>query len=147
SAGAHGSISPSGGVAVNCGSDQAFTITPASCYQVADVQVDGSSRGAITSYTFTNVTANHTITASFALGNQTISASAGAHGSITPSGSITLTCGTDQTFTISAVSCYHVAGVQVDGSSRGPLTSYSFTNVTANHTITASFAVDQETVT
>jgi hypothetical protein len=33
---------------------------------VADVLVDGASVGAVTSYTFTNVTANHTIAASFA---------------------------------------------------------------------------------
>ena len=47
--------------------DQAFTITPTAGYHVADVPVDGVSVGAVTAYTFTAVTADHTITASFAI--------------------------------------------------------------------------------
>src|SRR5207244_3235156 len=86
SAGSNGTISPGGAVSVDCGTNQTFTITPNPCYQVADVVVDGGSVGAVGTYTFTNVTANHTISASFALGNEIITASAGAHGSITPSG-------------------------------------------------------------
>jgi hypothetical protein len=66
SAGANGSISPSGSVSVPYGSSQAFAITPNTGYHVASVLVDGSSVGAVTSYTFTNVTTNHTISASFA---------------------------------------------------------------------------------
>jgi uncharacterized repeat protein (TIGR02543 family) len=65
SAGANGSISPSGAVSVNHGSDQAFTITPNTGYSVSNVLVDGISVGAVTGYTFSNVTANHTIAASF----------------------------------------------------------------------------------
>jgi beta-glucanase (GH16 family) len=65
SAGTHGSISPSGDVAVVSGQNQSFTITPDSGYLVSDVQVDGTSVGAVTSYTFTNVLGNHTIAASF----------------------------------------------------------------------------------
>ena len=52
---------------LRAGDDQSFTITPDSGYQVADVLVDGASVGAVTSYTFTNVQANHTIAASFRL--------------------------------------------------------------------------------
>jgi hypothetical protein len=65
SAGANGSISPLGGVKVPYGTNQTFTISPSSDYHVEDVLVDGLSVGAVTSYTFTSVTANHTITASF----------------------------------------------------------------------------------
>jgi hypothetical protein len=53
-------------VSVSYGSSQAFTITPATGYSVAAVTVDGTSVGAVTSYTFSNVTANHTIAATFA---------------------------------------------------------------------------------
>ena len=67
SAGANGSITPSGAVSVNQGASQAFTIAPASGYHVQDVLVDGASVGAVGSYTFINVTANHTISASFAI--------------------------------------------------------------------------------
>ncbi|MCC6296155.1 MAG: hypothetical protein IT469_05560, partial [Pseudomonadales bacterium] len=67
STGAGGTISPVGAVSVNHGADQAFTLTPGANYHVADVLVDGVSAGAVTSHTFVNVTANHTIAASFAL--------------------------------------------------------------------------------
>src|SRR5207253_5102996 len=67
SAGANGAITPSGSVTVNQAANQSFTITPNSGYVVSSVTVDGASAGAVTSYTFTNVQANHTISASFAL--------------------------------------------------------------------------------
>jgi hypothetical protein len=50
---------------VASGASRAFTITPATGYRVASVLVDGASVGAVTSYTFSNVRANHTISASF----------------------------------------------------------------------------------
>jgi hypothetical protein len=146
SAGTNGSISPSGDVTVNCGSDQTFTITPDACYHVADVLVDGVSVGAVTSYTFTNVTAGHTIAATFAITQYTIAASAGANGSISPSGSVTADCGSNQTFTITPDPCYHIADVLVDGVSVGAVASYTFTNVQAGHTIAASFAIDTYTI-
>ena len=54
-AGANGSISPAGPVTVNNGADQSFSISPDQSYRVADVVVDGSSVGAVTTYTFHNV--------------------------------------------------------------------------------------------
>src|SRR5690606_29628767 len=63
--GANGSINPSGTVEVNCGADQTFTITADSGYAVADVLVNGVSVGAVTTYTFEDVTENQTISASF----------------------------------------------------------------------------------
>ena len=147
SAGTHGSISPSGAVSVNYGASRAFTISPASGYHVADVLVDGSSVGAVTSYSFTNVSASHTISASFAINTYTITASAGTHGSISPSGAVSVNYGASGAFTISPATGYHVADVLVDGSSVGAVTSYSFTNVSASHTISASFAINTYTIT
>ena len=66
SAGSNGSISPSGSVSASQGGSQTFVIMPEAGYYVADVLVDGASVGAVTSYTFTNVTTNHTISAGFA---------------------------------------------------------------------------------
>ena len=65
SAGSNGSISPSGSVSVNNGADQAFTITPNSGYHIDTVTVDSSLVSATSPYTFTNVTADHTISATF----------------------------------------------------------------------------------
>lgn len=61
SAGDGGSISPDGRVRVDRGDDQTFRITPDDGYEIADVLVDGESVGAVSSYTFENVRANHTI--------------------------------------------------------------------------------------
>jgi hypothetical protein len=74
SAGSHGAISPVGSSSVASGSSLTYTITPVTGYAVADVLVDGSSVGAVTSYTFSSVTANHTISATFkTMGSFTVS--------------------------------------------------------------------------
>lgn len=70
SAAANGSIVPNGITSVNCGTNQQFTITPAGGYSVQDVLVDGISQGPLNTYSFNNVTANHTISASFTLACQ-----------------------------------------------------------------------------
>ena len=74
-AGAGGSISPSGNVSVREGGDQTFTITPDKGYTVANVKIDGKSIGAVKSYTFENVSRPHTIEVIFVKG--TASASTG----------------------------------------------------------------------
>ncbi|MBI5168794.1 MAG: T9SS type A sorting domain-containing protein [Candidatus Eisenbacteria bacterium] len=142
SAGANGTISPNGAVAVNYGADQAFTMTADATYHVADVLVDGVSVGAVSSYTFTNVTTSHTISVSFAIDAHTITASAGAGGSITPSGAVSVHHGASQSFTIAADAGHHILDVLVDAVSVGAVSSYSFTNVTTDHTIAASFQVN-----
>lgn len=65
SAGTNGTISPSGGVTVNSGASQSFSIAPIAGYNVGAVTVDGVGQGAIASYTFSNVLANHAIAATF----------------------------------------------------------------------------------
>ena len=74
-AGAGGSISPSGNVSVREGSDQTFTITPDKSYAVSNVKIDGKRIGAVKSYTFENVRRTHTIEVIFVKG--TASASTG----------------------------------------------------------------------
>lgn len=66
SAATGGTISPTGTVAVAPGADQKFTITASEGYTVADVLVDNKSVGAVATYTFPKVAANHTISATFA---------------------------------------------------------------------------------
>ena len=145
SAGANGAIAPSGAVAVTAGTNTTFTITPNSGFHVADVLVDGASVGAVSSYTFTNVLADHTIAATFAANpvvSFTVTATAGAGGSISPSGAQTVISGNNVSFAITPAAGFHVAGVLVDGSSVGALLNYTFTGVMANHTIAATFAAD-----
>ncbi|MCG8702321.1 MAG: S8 family serine peptidase, partial [Bacteroidales bacterium] len=236
SAGANGSISPSGAVKVKEGGNITFNITANSGYSVDEVLVDGKSIGSKTKYTFSNVSGNHTIEASFkkdatgdaititdivtrcnsagetvneiyftvnvpytevksvyggltdlggnnfsivesdigfnveldyiikvkngakevasktlyvtsvsscnSVKEYTITASAGANGSISPSGAIKVKKGENHTFNIAANSGYSVDDVLVDGKSIGSKTKYTFANVSGNHTIEASFKKD-----
>ena len=138
-AGAHGTISPAGSVTVTYGTSKTFTITPDSHYHVSDVLVDGLSVGAITSYTFANVIADHTISATFAIDTLRITASAGTHGTISPSGTVTVNYGSDQSFTITPDNGYIVEGLTVDGAAAGFGVTYTFTNIVTDHTILVSF--------
>lgn len=226
SAGTGGSISPSGTTTVEGGASQTYTITSLSGYTVSSVLVDGSSVGAVSSYTFSNVTADHTISATFIAspaysisgavstsggaaisgvtmiltgtvsattttsgngsytfaglssgsytitpslsgyafspsskaatisnGNltnrnftgtatsYTITAYAGSGGTISPSGSTTVNSGGSQTYTVAPSAGYAIVSVLIDGISLGAVSSYTFTNVTANHTISVTFTV------
>ena len=68
-AGAGGSISPSGNVSVREGRDRTFTITPDKGYAISNVKIDGKSIGAVKSYTFENVRRTHTIEVIFMKAN------------------------------------------------------------------------------
>lgn len=140
SAGANGSISPVGATSVVQGYDQTYTITGNAGFVVSSVLVDGVSVGAVTSYTFSNVAANHTIAATFvAMPPQTITATSGPNGAINPLGAVSVAAGGDQTFTITPNSGYAVSSVVVDGVSKGEIYSYTFPFVVAPHTISVTF--------
>jgi hypothetical protein len=139
---AGGTISPSGGVLVKDGESQSFTITPDTDYEITDVLVDGSSVGAVPNLTLSDVTADHTIAVTFSLiPIYTITAGPNTGGTIDPSGEQNVISGNDITYTIAANSDFQLSDVLVDGVSKGPITTYTFTNVTADHTISASFTV------
>jgi hypothetical protein len=111
----NGSISPSGQVAVNAGENQTFTITPDTGYHIQNLLVDGAPVDINSSYTFTNVTDNHTISATFAINTLTVTATANEHGSINPSGEVVFEYGTTQEFVITPDEGYHIAEVLVNG--------------------------------
>lgn len=69
----------------------------------------------------------------------TITATAGANGSISPSGSVEVKEGADQTFTITADEGYEIENLKVDGSEVSAASSYTFNNVTEAHSIEATF--------
>lgn len=140
SASSNGSISPSGEIEVYEGYSKTFSITPNTGYKIDDVLVDGRSVGAITSYTFSNISGNHTISATFSIKTYTITSSSDSNGNISPSGNTTLNHGSSQTYTITPNIGYKVSDVLVDGISVGAVTSYTFSNVTSNHTLHVDFS-------
>lgn len=68
-----------------------------------------------------------------------ITAAVGANGSISPSGSVEVKEGADQTFTITADEGYEIENLKVDGSDVSAASSYTFNNVTEAHRIEATF--------
>jgi hypothetical protein len=138
--GANGSVTPSGTTTVNCSDSLVYTISPGTGYRVAVVMIDGeTSVGSVTSYTFRNITANHSINATFSIVQFTITASAGNNGTITPSGNVTVNYNGSQTFTITANANYKIDSVLIDGNNIDTTSSYTFSNVTSEHTIRVTF--------
>jgi YD repeat-containing protein len=138
----YGTINPSGAVLVQQGANQAFSITANAGYAIDDVKVDNASVGAVASYTFSNVQANHTIHATFRTASLAITAVADPHGQISPSGTVGVTYGSNRNFVITPDQYWHVSDVLVDGVSVGAVLSYNFVNITASRTIQARFAWD-----
>ncbi len=147
SAGANGTINPSGSVNVNYNTSQAFTFTPSTGYHVDSIYVDGAYAGNSAGYTFNNVVATHTISVKFAINTFTITATAGANGTINPSGSVVVNYNASQAFTFTPSTGYHVDSVYVDGAYAGNGPGYTFNNVVANHSINVKFAINQFTIT
>jgi hypothetical protein len=133
-----GTISPCCSETVPQGGTVTFTITADSCYEW-DVVVGSDSHGPLSTYTFEDVRGDGTIEVIFTKKTYTITATAGANGTISPAGNVIVGCGESQIFTISPDWCYTVTDVLVDGQSVGSVTSYAFNDVQGNHAIEASF--------
>ncbi len=113
SAGANGTIAPSGSVSVLAGANQAFTITANAGYGIQDVLVDAASVGAVGTFNFTNVTANHTIAASF------VDITAPSVTVTAPNGGEILTIGTGTSLTWTATDNAAVTSVDIELSRAG----------------------------
>jgi len=135
-AASHGSITGTTSQTINYGSDgTAVTATPDTGYYFVSWS-DGVLTAARTD---TNIIANKSVTATFAINSYTITSSAGAHGTITPTA--TVNYGSNKTFTITPDTGYLISDVLVDTVSVGTPTTYTFTNVTTTHTISVTFAI------
>jgi uncharacterized repeat protein (TIGR02543 family) len=154
--GSNGTISP-GTTPVGSGSNQAFTFIPATNYSVASITIDGTPLSASTTptlasaissgYTFSTVTAVHTVTATYALITFVITVTQGSNGTIAPS-STTAGSGTNQAFTFTPSTGYSVASITIDGIvlSGSALTSaissgYTFSTLSAVHTVAATYSL------
>jgi hypothetical protein len=144
-AGSGGSISPNGNTTVGYGANQNYVITPDVGYTISDVLVDGTSIGPVSNYTFSNVSTNHTISATFTPITFSISSSAGLGGTISPSGVTTVNYGSSQSYLITPNSGYAISNVLVDGISVGAVSSFLFSGVVGNRSISAIFSQIQAT--
>ena len=116
-------------------------------YEIVDVQVNGLSMGAVTSYTITDIDADAHIIALFAIRTFTVTAAAGTGGTISPEGVNVVDYNGDIAFTITVDDCRVLESLIIDGVYHAPAATYSFSHVTRNHTITAVFVPAIELLT
>ncbi len=147
-----------GSSSVTAGSGCAWTASSSAAWITITAGKSGTGNGTV-SYTVAANTTTASRTANLNIAGKTftisqsgapgyiISASAGANGTISPSGSVNVTAGTSQTFKIAPTTGYKIATVLVDSLSVGAVSSYTFPGVAANHTISASFAPVTYTLT
>jgi hypothetical protein len=123
--GTNGIIAPDTQISITSGTDEPFTITPSSGYKLTSVVVDGVSVGAVTSYNFSNITQNHTITASFSVISSVSSGGGGGGGG----------CSIGFSWSPTASSCVHTATTTL-------ATGLTSIQINAILTLLASFGVN-----
>ena len=145
-AGSGGSISPSGVISTNYGGSQTFTITPNTGYYVVNVLVNGTSVGAVSSYTVKNIQGATTISATFAINTYSLTVNVGSGGSSNIA-SKTVNFGSVENFEFTPDTGYSVADVVVNGTiGEGAVTSLS-TTITGPTTVSVNFSINTYTIT
>lgn len=137
---------------VNYGSDFRFSVNVDAAYTKSTYSV--TERGNTTDYvgnqeiTISNVKEDIIVTMTdLVMNTYTITATTPVNGTITPAGVTTVTYGDEITYSIVPRTGYHIVDVIVDGASVGVVSTYTFTNVTDDHTIAATFAINTYTIT
>jgi hypothetical protein len=137
SASGAGIVTPAGAQVVAYGDDQGFVFTPTTGYHVSNVVVDSGSIGTPSLYTFSNVTADHTVAVTFAINTYSLTYSAGGGGMVTGTSPQTVSYnGSGSAVTAVANSGYTFVNWS-DASTANPRTD---ANVTADKSVTANFA-------
>jgi len=141
SAGANGSISPSS-VSKTAGQSQTFTATPAAGYTVDQWKLDGGVVNGGSTYTLSNIQSSHSVQVTFEAITYTITPSAGANGSISPSSNFTETQGNMTTFAATPDAGYTVDQWKLDGNVvQTGMNSYALTNIQSDHSVQVTFEV------
>jgi alpha-tubulin suppressor-like RCC1 family protein len=122
------------------GSTATVDPTPDPGYGIASITDNGAPQAIVDPYPINNVDTAHTVVMTFARDDFNILASAQPGGSIDPSGTVVVDSGADQTFNITPDPGYYIKNVIVDGAAQEPVSTFTFNDVAAEHTIEASFA-------
>lgn len=145
-AGDGGLISPSDAYTAP-GDTVTFNIMPDDCFVVDSVWVDGNYVGNMTSYTFEDIAADHTLAATFRQLSYNMTLAAGQHGYISLSGSPSVLCGDSRVVTISPSQCYQVQSFYINNvessdqlSSLTSTSTLTFDDIAMNYNIYVTFA-------
>ncbi|MDL2231061.1 T9SS type A sorting domain-containing protein, partial [Bacteroidales bacterium OttesenSCG-928-L19] len=140
----NGTITPAGVTTVNYNENATYTITPNVGYEIISITVNGIAVAGsfddegVATYTISGITENKEITATLIPRTYTITVENTENGTITPGTSV-VEHGEAISFTITPAPRYEIARLIIDGNDTTPEPTYTFTNVTANHTIRAEF--------
>ena len=137
-----GSITPSGAISVTHGETQVFAITPLIGYEIVKVMVDNVENiGALLngSYSFVNVTTDHTIIVEFGKMKYRIEAAVTGNGFITPVGITEVEYGDEITYEMTAAEGYQISQVLVNGDNMGAINTYTFAAIEADGNIEVFF--------
>jgi len=127
-------------VTVKEGGDVQFWLKSADGWELADVVVDGESKGPLAQYNFTAVNSDHSIHAVFSRIMKEISVAAvSGEGTVDPSGLVLVPQGADQTFQIQPADGYEIGKITLDGLAVETTTQYTLTNVLEPHAIDVFF--------
>ncbi|MCH5156799.1 MAG: S8 family serine peptidase [Clostridiales bacterium] len=147
-AGDNGTISSEGSNSVVGGDTVIYTFEPSTGYHVSQIYVDNfplneeeKEYAIANGYKFLNVNADHSIYVTFEINVYTVTVTQASNGSISPSGEINANYGSQVTLTVTANKGYFIVKLIVDGRqiTDGDLTSYTFYDITSNHTFSAEF--------
>jgi hypothetical protein len=138
-AGSNGFITDSGINFTDSAETQSYTFFPNTGYKVDSVVVNGIKVDSITSYTFSNVITDQSIRVTFTPIVYTINSQTNSNGSTNPSNNVSVIYGNDQRIFFTPNSGYFVDSVLVDDIPVDSITGYTFSNVTANHTVRVVF--------
>ena len=153
SADSHGSIDPEGIEIYNANSTPSYEITADSGYEIDIITIDGSTgfsvTGPVYTYIFDPLDSDHTIYATFKLAGApniyTITSTAGPNCTINPLGNTSVYEGDDQSYVITPDIGYEIDTLLVDYFEIIPASTYTFFNVSSNHTIDVTCKIKDPT--
>lgn len=137
-----GTIEPKGVIKVPQGGQIVFTMTPDLGYKIKQIVVDGELKPVENTFTFYNVNSDHSIKVIFELDTFSIIPIPGPNGTITPDTVSMVTCKDIVKYNIIPNTGYRIFRVLIDNEDFGSIPSYTFKDVTENHTIKAEFELD-----
>lgn len=139
-----GAVSPNGPSYLPIGYSQRFTVTPENGYRVSGILLDGQpfSPPNPTSFSIENTNpGSHTLHVDFTpIVEYPFTVTAGAGGSISPSGSFVREEGSSQIFTVTPEGGYRIGSITVNGAPITPAESFTITDIREPYTIQAEFA-------
>ncbi len=138
----NGKITPDGDNRITPLDKHTYIFMPDEGYKVKDVIINGVSMGAISSYTFVDVSCDQTLRVEFEKIKHKISVIPGENGSASITGTVEVDYGESLSVSFKPKLGYKVSDIIIDGISIGRAENYTFVSVHRDHTISVEYKPD-----